>query len=73
MATLIGFVVGYLMGMRVGEKGWADLEESVRTIQASPEVRELVAGVYSTALQVVGQGTRVVSGRAPERPRLRVA
>ncbi len=73
MATLIGFVVGYLMGMRVGEKGWADLEESVRTIQASPEVRELVAGVYSTALQVVGQGTRAVSGRAAERPRLRVA
>ena len=74
MATLIGFFVGYLLGMRAGDKGWAELEDSVRTIQASPEVRELVAGVFSTARQVVGQGARAVgTGRASDRPRLRVA
>ena len=73
MATLIGFIVGYLIGVRAGDKGWAELEESVRAIRESPEVRELAAGLLSTAREVVGQGTRAVGGRANERPRLRVA
>ena len=72
MATLIGFIVGYLLGVRAGDQGWAELEDSVRTIQASPEVREVVAGLFSTARQVLGQGGRAVSGRS-DRPRLRVA
>jgi hypothetical protein len=72
MGTIIGFVVGYLLGVRAGAKGWEELEGSLRTITSSPEVRDLVAGALSTARDLVGQGQRSAD-RRPERPRLRVA
>ena len=73
MGTMIGFVVGYLLGMRAGDKGWAELEDSLRTIQSSPDVRDLFAGVLSTARDMLGQGQRMMGSRPGERPRLRVA
>jgi hypothetical protein len=73
MGTIIGFVVGYVLGMRAGDKGWAELEDSLRTIQSSPDVRDVVAGVLSTARDMLGQGQRMMSSRPGERPRLRVA
>jgi hypothetical protein len=73
MGTIIGFVVGYVLGMRAGDKGWVELEDSLRTIQSSPDVRDLVAGVLSTARDMLGQGQRMMGSRPGERPRLRVA
>jgi len=73
MGTIIGFIVGYLLGMRAGDKGWAEFEDSVRTIQSSPEVRDLLAAVASSARQALGQGSRAMGNRAPDRARLRVA
>jgi hypothetical protein len=73
MSTIIGFVIGYVLGMRAGDKGWAELEDSLRTIQSSPDVRDMVAGMLSTARDMLGQGQRMMSSRPGERPRLRVA
>jgi hypothetical protein len=72
MATLIGFIVGYVLGTGAGDRGRAELEESLRAIQSSPEVRELAAGLLATARDMVGQGMRAAP-RPSERPRLRVA
>jgi len=73
MGTIIGFVVGYLLGVRAGDKGWEELEGSLRTITSSTEVRDLVAGALSAARDLVGQAQRSAGTRPSERPRLRVA
>jgi hypothetical protein len=72
MGTLIGFIVGYLLGTKAGDRGRAELEESVRTIRSSPEVRALVAGLLGTGRGVVGQGMDAVPPPS-ERPRLHIA
>jgi hypothetical protein len=72
MGALIGFIVGYVLGTRAGDGGRVELEESLRAIQSSPEVRELVAGLLATAREVIGQGTRAMP-RPSERARLRAA
>jgi hypothetical protein len=61
METLIGFVVGYLMGTRHGRDGLAKMRESLDAIRSSPEVHQLVA----TGVSVAGSATRsVLSGGA---------
>lgn len=49
METLIGFVIGYVVGTRQGRDGLAKARESVDAIRTSPEVRQLVATGASIA------------------------
>lgn len=49
METLIGFVVGYLVGAREGKDGLARLKSSVRAIANSDEARRLVAEAMAVA------------------------
>lgn len=43
MTTLFGFVVGYIVGARAGNEGWARVERALRDIKESDEFRNLLA------------------------------
>lgn len=49
METLIGFVIGYMVGTRQGRDGLQKTRESFDAIRSSPEVRQLVATGASIA------------------------
>jgi hypothetical protein len=54
MGTLLGFVVGYVMGARAGPEGLDALVESARGLAATPEVKGLISGglgLFSNALR----------------------
>ena len=49
METVIGFVVGYLVGSSEGKGGLERLKASVSAIVASPEAHRLIAEAMSVA------------------------
>lgn len=49
METVIGFVVGYLVGAREGKGGLERLKTSFKSIMASPEARRLVGEAMQVA------------------------
>jgi hypothetical protein len=57
METLIGFVVGYLVGAREGKGGLERLKVSVNSILASPEARRLVGEAMAVAQPVAQRAT----------------
>ena len=59
METIVGFVVGYLVGTREGKDGLDRLRSSWHSIRTSPEVRRLAGEAVSMAEMAVRQ----VSGR----------
>lgn len=56
METLIGFVVGYLVGTREGKGGLERLKASVSAILSSDEVRSLAGQAMAAAEPVVRRG-----------------
>ena len=49
MGTMLGMVIGYVLGTRAGDKGAAELKEAWHAIRTSDEARSLVAqGVEMT-------------------------
>jgi hypothetical protein len=61
METIVGFAVGYLVGVREGPGGLERIRASWRTIRDSQELRELAAGALAVAGPVIRQA---VSGGA---------
>jgi hypothetical protein len=57
METVIGFVIGYLVGSREGKAGIARLRESADAIMRSPEVRRLAAEAMTVAEGVARQAS----------------
>jgi hypothetical protein len=57
METLIGFVVGYLVGAREGKGGVERLKTSVNSIIASPEARRILAEAMAVAEPVARRAT----------------
>ena len=55
MGTILGVVIGYILGTQAGKDGWRELKESWETIRTSPEVRDLVSSGLGIARQVIGQ------------------
>jgi hypothetical protein len=53
METLIGFVVGYLVGAKEGKGGLERLKVSLTAIASSPEARKLFGEALSMAQPVV--------------------
>ncbi|MCA1654962.1 MAG: hypothetical protein LC635_00505 [Pseudonocardiaceae bacterium] len=49
METLIGFVIGYVVGSRQGRDGLQKARESFDAIRSSPEVQQLMATGVSIA------------------------
>ena len=62
MGTLIGVVVGYALGTRAGEQGWTEFYEAWKVISSSDEVRDLVAGGFSVAKDLLARGSQFLAG-----------
>ena len=64
METLIGFVVGFMVGTQQGRDGLARMRSSVDAIRNSPQTRQaVVTGIAiagSAAKQVLGGGAGAV-------------
>jgi hypothetical protein len=57
METLIGFVVGYLVGAKEGKGGLERLKASVSAIASSPEARKLFGEAMAMAGPVAKKAT----------------
>ena len=67
METVIGFVVGYLVGTSHGRAGLAKVRTSAEAIRTSPELRRLAGEATGIAGIVLRQATsRGVAGAASE-------
>ena len=64
MGTIVGVIVGYVLGTRAGEQGWEDFRESWKVISSSEEVRDMVGAGLSMARQLVGRGGELLAGAA---------
>jgi hypothetical protein len=62
MGVIIGVLVGYALGSKAGSEGWAEVEEAWKTIIASDEVRDFVAGAVSIARDVLEKRVDVIAG-----------
>jgi hypothetical protein len=62
METLIGFVVGYMVGANEGKGGLERLKVSVNSIIASPEARRMVAEAVALAQPVIQRASRAGLG-----------
>ncbi len=49
MEAIIGFAIGYLVGVREGPDGLERMRTSWRAIRESPELRELAGGAVTVA------------------------
>ncbi|MGH9016515.1 MAG: hypothetical protein ACRDY1_02090 [Acidimicrobiales bacterium] len=63
MGAIIGVLIGYLLGVRAGDEGWAEFRESWRVITTSAEVRDLISGGLSIARELAGRGSEVLADR----------
>ena len=61
MGTIVGVVIGYALGTRAGEEGWAEFKDAWKVISSSEEVRDLIAGGFSMARQLLGRGSEMLS------------
>jgi len=59
METVIGFVVGYLVGANEGKGGVERLKASITAIISSPEAHRLIGEAMSVAEPMVRQASRV--------------
>ena len=63
METVIGFIVGYLVGSREGKAGLERLRISANAIMQSPEVRRLAAEAITIAESAARQASSHGAGR----------
>jgi hypothetical protein len=68
MGTIIGVLVGYVLGTHAGEQGWEEFKEAWKVISTSDEVRDLLAGGLSLSRDIVRRGTDVFAGGAGVSP-----
>jgi hypothetical protein len=59
METVIGFVVGYLVGANDGKGGVERLKASITAIISSPEAHRLIGEAMTVAEPVVRQASKV--------------
>ena len=62
METIIGFVVGYMVGAREGKGGLERLKVSVNAIISSPEARRMVSEAIAVAQPVIQRASGVGLG-----------
>ena len=75
MGVIIGVIVGFALGSRAGPDAWAELEGAWHTIYTSEEVRDLMAGGFDIARQVLEKRAEILAGiiGAPDPARLQPA
>ena len=62
MGVVIGVLVGYAFGSQAGAEAWPELEEAWKTIVASEEVRDLLAGGLSLAQDLLARRGELIAG-----------
>ncbi|MFZ0667542.1 MAG: hypothetical protein WAM97_17470 [Acidimicrobiales bacterium] len=62
MGTIIGVVVGYALGTRAGDDGWAEFRDAWKVISSSEEVRDMVSAGFSMARDLLGRGSEMLAG-----------
>jgi hypothetical protein len=63
MGTVIGVVIGYVLGTRAGDKGFEELRDAWKTITTSDEVKDMVAGGMSIAGDLLRRGGGMLAER----------
>jgi hypothetical protein len=58
METIVGFVIGYLVGAQEGKGGVERLKASITSIISSPEAHRLIGEAMSVAEPVVRQASK---------------
>ncbi|HEV8065075.1 MAG TPA: hypothetical protein VGP46_09595 [Acidimicrobiales bacterium] len=66
MGAMIGFLVGYFLGVKAGPKGYEELREAWQVISTSDEVKDLVSGGMTIVKELARQGGSIVIGRLGE-------
>jgi hypothetical protein len=61
MGVVIGVVVGYAIGSKAGSDARPELEDAWKTIVASEEVRDLLAGGVSVARDLLARRGELIA------------
>jgi hypothetical protein len=61
MGAIIGVLVGYALGTRAGEEGWAEFRAALKVIATSEEVRDFALGGLGIAGGMFGRWREQVS------------
>jgi hypothetical protein len=75
MGAMLGFIMGYYLGVKAGPNGYEELQDAWKTISSSAEVKDTISGGVSVARDLLRQGGAMVASRLadPETPLRRVA
>jgi hypothetical protein len=65
MGAAIGVFVGYFLGARAGEKGYAELLDAWDTIRSSEEVKDIIGSGLMIAKDLAGKAAEMMSGSSP--------
>ena len=63
MGVIIGVIVGYVMGTKSGDRGMDELKDAWKTIRASEEAKEIMAGGLSMAASLISRGGGLLAER----------
>ena len=66
MGTLFGFAVGYVVGARMGGRGFDEVVQAARDLRDSAEFRGLVDAVRSHAVHTARSGAAWVASEESE-------
>jgi hypothetical protein len=61
VGTIVGVVIGYALGTRSGEDGWAEFRDAWKVISSSEEVRDLVRAGLSVSRGLLGRGSEILA------------
>lgn len=61
MGAIIGVAIGYALGTRAGEQGWAEFRDAWKVVSTSAEVRDLASGGFSMARSLMGRGSEMLA------------
>ena len=63
MGTMLGVVIGYVLGTRAGEKGYEELRDAWKTISTSEEVKDIAVGGLALARGLLQRGSSLLADR----------
>ena len=63
MGTMVGLVIGYVLGTRAGEKGYEELRDAWKTISTSEEVKDMAIGGLALAKGFLQRGSLLLAER----------
>lgn len=61
MGTIFGVVVGYVLGTRAGEDGWAELREAWNVVTGSSEVKDMTFAGLTLAREMLARGSELLA------------